>query len=261
MPPPSAALSTPSAKRRSSVRARPGHAEDDVGLLGLAADQLDAGRAVRIARRPSRGAIGRGVACLAGRRPSRRPRGPGDDLVVVDVARGGDDQVRRVVVLLVEAAMRSAVQGVDGVDRAEDRAAERGVAEHGVREQVVHAVARVVLVHGDLFEDHAALGVDVRRADQRAGQHVADDVDGERQVGVEHPRVVAGVLLGGEGVHLAADRVDGGGDVQRAALRGALEEQVLEVVRGAVQRRASRRGSRRAPRCRRSPSGRTAGSR
>ena len=54
-------------------------------------------------------------------------------------------------------------------------------------------------------------------ADQRAGQHVADDVDGQRQVGVEHPRVVAGVLLGREGVHLAADRVDRGGDVQGAA--------------------------------------------
>ena len=111
--------------------------------------------------------------------------------------------------------MRSRGEGVDRVDGAEDRAAEGGVAEHGVREQVVHAVARVVLGHRDLFEDDAALDVDVLLEDQRAGEHVADDVDGERQVGVEHARVVARVLLRGERVHLAADRVDRGGDVQR----------------------------------------------
>ena len=97
---------------------------------------------------------------------------------------------------------------LDRVDGAEDRAAERGVAEHRRGELVVHDVAGVVVVHGDLLEDHAALGLDVLGADQRIGHDVADDVDGQRQVGVEHPRVVAGVLLGGEGVHLAADGVD-----------------------------------------------------
>jgi len=80
---------------------------------------------------------------------------------VIDVARGGDDEVRGVVVLLVEAGDPVAVQAVDGVDGAEDGTAERGVAEHGVREQVVYDVARVVLGHGDLFEDDAALRLDV----------------------------------------------------------------------------------------------------
>ena len=77
--------------------------------------------------------------------------------------------------------------------------------------------AGIVVVHGDLFEDHAALGVDVLRVEQRAGHHVRQDVDGQRQVGVEHPGVVAGVLLGRERVQLTADRVDGRGDLQRRA--------------------------------------------
>lgn len=123
----------------------------------------------------------------------------------------------------------------DGLLGAEDRAAERAVAEDHPGEEVVDDVARVVLGHRHLFQDDAAFGLDVVRADQRAGEHVADHVDGQRQVGVEHPRVVAGVLLRGEGVHLAADRVQGGRDVQRAAPLGALEEQVLQVVRGAVE--------------------------
>ena len=55
-----------------------------------------------------------------------------------------------------------------------------------------------------------------------------------RQVLVEHPGVVAGVLLAGHRVRLAADGVEGDRDVQRRAPRGALEQQVLEEVRGAV---------------------------
>ena len=55
--------------------------------------------------------------------------------------------------------------------------------------------------------------------DQRAGHHVGQHVDGQRQVGVQHPRVVARVLLGGERVELAADRVHRRRDLQRGAPR------------------------------------------
>jgi hypothetical protein len=74
----------------------------------------------------------------------------------------------------------------------------------------VHRVRGIVLVHGDLFEDHPALGVHVLGLDQRAGHHVGQHVDGQRQVGVQHPGVVAGVLLAGERVQLTADRVHSG---------------------------------------------------
>lgn len=210
------------------------YAEDDVSLLGPAVQHLDPARGTQgagaFARCDQDGVrAGQGARALEGLADLSYDRG------VVDVAGGGDDQVGGVVVLLVEAGDLAAVQRVDRVDGAEDRTAEGRVAEHRVREQVVHAVTRVVLGHRDLFEDDAALGVDVLGGDQRAGQHVADDVDGQWQVGVEDPRVVAGVLLRREGVHLAADRVDRGRDVEGAALGRALEQEVFEVVRRAVQ--------------------------
>ena len=238
-----------------------GHAEHDVGLLGARGRGSRRGPRCGWCGRRSRGAAGTASASRSAPARSKARADLAYDRGVVDVAGRGDDQVGRVVVLAVEAGDLVAGQRVDGLDGAEDRAAERGVAEQRGGEQVVHLVAGVVLGHGDLFEDDAALGVDVLLADQRAGEHVADHVDGQRQVGVEHPRVVAGVLLGGERVHLAADRVDRGGDVERAAPLGALEQQVFQVVGGAVERPGSRRGSRRRPRCRRSPSGRSAGSR
>ena len=153
MPPPRAVLSTPRAQRRSSVRARPGMPRTTWACSVLRSSSSTR-PAVRRVRRPSRGAIGRGVGARRGRRPSRRRRGPG-----VRPCRGRRCRRRRRPggsgrsASCRSGAMRSRGEGVDRVDRAEDRAAERGVAEHGVREQVVHAVARVVLGHGDLFED------------------------------------------------------------------------------------------------------------
>jgi hypothetical protein len=96
----------------------------------------------------------------------------------------------------------------------------------------MHHVARIVVVHSDLFEDDAALVLDVLAPEQRRSDHVADHVDGQRQVGVQHPGVVAGVLLGGERVQLTADRVERGRDLQRVPPGGALEQQVLEVMGG-----------------------------
>ncbi|EGJ74380.1 putative protease [Streptomyces sp. Tu6071] len=213
-----------------------GHAEHDVGLLGAAVLDLNAARGLDEPRALAGGERDR-VTAAEGTRAVEGGAYLPYDLRVVDVARGGDDEVRGVVVALVEARDLLAAERVDRVHGTEDGAAEGRVAEHRVREEIVHDVARVVLGHRDLFEDDAALGVDVGGVQGRAREHVADDVDGERQIGVEHPRVVARVLLRRESVHLAADRVERGGDVERRAASRAFEEEVFEVVRRAVERR------------------------
>src|SRR5437763_1809268 len=51
------------------------------------------------------------------------------------------------------------------------------------------------------------------------------------RITVEYVRVVARVLLGSERVELTADRVDLFGNRRRGTPRGALEQQVFEVVR------------------------------
>jgi hypothetical protein len=101
------------------------------------------------------------------------------------------------------------------------------------RPSATRDVARVVVRHGELLEDDPALGLELLGVDEAGGDHVGEHVDGHREVAVPHLGVVAGVLLGGDGVVLAADRVERHRDVERRARRGALEEQVLEEVRGA----------------------------
>jgi hypothetical protein len=149
---------------------------------------------------------------------------------VIDVACHRDHQVGGQIALVVIAGDAVPGQRVDRLDGAEDRPAQRSVAVQRDGEFVVHEVGGIVVAHGDLFEDHAALGVDVLRIDQRGGHHVGDDVDRQRQILVEHPRVVAGVLLGGESVEVTAHRVHRRGDLHRGPPPGALEQQMLEVV-------------------------------
>lgn len=94
-----------------------------MGLLGLAADQLDAAGRTQAAAALARGDRG-GVGAIEGAGALEGGTDLSYDLVVVDVPRAGDHEVGRVVVLLVEAADAVGGEGVDRVDRAEDRAAE-----------------------------------------------------------------------------------------------------------------------------------------
>ena len=101
-------------------------------------------------------------------------------------------------------------------------------------EQLVDEIVRRVLDHLDLFEDDLLLALDVVCAERRTHDDVGEDVDGERQMLVEHLDVVARVFLRGERVHLAADRIDRLRDVLGAPGRRALEEHVLDEVRDAA---------------------------
>jgi hypothetical protein len=137
------------------------------------------------------------------------------DRRVIEVAGRRDHDVGRRVTPSVEPVDLGPGHRGDRLLGARDEPAQRVVAVDRLGEDVVDLVTGLVLVHGDLFEDHAAFGLDVGRLEERVGHRVGQHVDREGEVVVEHPRVVAGVFLRGEGVGLAADRLDLGRDVQR----------------------------------------------
>ncbi len=88
-------------------------------------------------------------------------------------------------------------------------------AEHRRQEDVAQGVLGIVVAHRDLLEHHVALDLDIVCGAPAPQHDVGDQVDGQFQIRVEHVRVVAGVLAGGERVQLTADRVDGLGDLDR----------------------------------------------
>ena len=113
---------------------------------------------------------------------------------------------------------------------AENGATERVILPEALREQLVDEVVGRVLDHLDLFEDHLLLALDIVRTERGVQHDIGQDVDGQRQVLVEHLDVVAGVFLRGEGVELPPDRIDRLRDVFGRTRRRALEQHVLDEM-------------------------------
>ena len=126
------------------------------------------------------------------------------------------------------------VERLDGFARAENRTAQRVILPEALGEELVDEVVRRVLDHLDLFDDDLLLPLEILDAERRVADDVRQDVDGERQMLVEHLDVVARVFLGRERVELAADRIDRLRDVLRGSAGRALEEHVLDEVRDAA---------------------------
>ncbi len=232
------------------VRVERAHADDDMGLLGRA---LDDARRVR----PAPTAPGAVWAAPPGGGASRRLHRR-DETVVVDGTGRRQHQVRRAVVAGEEPGDLFAGHRCDRRLAAEHVTTQRVIRVQRVEEQVVHDLVGLVAMHQEFFEDHLTFGVDLGRPERGPGHDVAEDVERHLDAVAENPHVERGVLLGGVRVHLATQAINGLGDLARAAIRGALEQQMLEEVRRAGQFRRLRRVRRRRPRSRSPPSARRA---
>ena len=153
---------------------------------------------------------------------------------MVDGTRDGDHEIAWAVVGAIVLPDGVAADRADRLGAASDGSTQRVIAEDRFEEALTRDVARVVIRHGELFEDHAALVLEVHRVEHRRCEHVGEHTHRHVEVAIAHLREVAGVLLGGERVVLASHRIEGHRDVERAAGFRALEEQVLEEVRRAV---------------------------
>ena len=81
-----------------------------------------------------------------------------------------------------------------------------------LREDFVDEVVGIVFVHFDFFHNHAALAGNVGSVEHGIQDQVAEDVERSGNVFVEDFDVEADAFLGGESVHVAAERVDLAGD-------------------------------------------------
>ena len=200
-----------------------------MGLFGVPLDQghpRPAGQPARsVARRAGFTTIDQAAGEIL---PRQR-----DDVVVVNVAGHRQDHALRGVAANVKGAQLVSGHGRDRIDAADHRPAHRMVTEHRGQEGIAQAVLGIVVAHGDLLEHDITFQFDVGGRAHTVEHDIGHQVDGHLQVVIEHMRVVAGVLLGGERVQLTADRVHRLGDLDRCASRGGLEQQVLQEVGGA----------------------------
>jgi hypothetical protein len=96
-------------------------------------------------------------------------------------------------------------------------------------------IVGIVLIHFDLFENHAAFLRDIVGTEGRVQNEVRENVHGEGKMLVEHLDVETDTLLRGEGIHVAANRIHLAGDRLGGTRFRSLEHHVLDKVRDAVK--------------------------
>ena len=115
------------------------------------------------------------------------------------------------------------------------RSAQRMARPHGGGEQFLGDLRGLILVHQDFLADDPPLPLHLDRREARMLVKVGEHVAQLRQPPGLGLGEIAGVVLGGEGVQVAADGLDLAGDPPGGAAFGAFEKKVLQEVGRAVE--------------------------
>ena len=94
------------------------------------------------------------------------------ELCVLEVSRGGNDQVRRQVGAREVPPEAGGLERCDRVGGSQNRPAERMTRPELLSEHFVDEIVRRILDHLDLFENDALLLIDVRRREGRAHHQI-----------------------------------------------------------------------------------------
>ena len=157
-----------------------------------------------------------------------------ENLLVGDVASGGDDDMVGRKPVLEAAKKRFAAEIADGFGSAKDGAAEGMFGPETAGENVVEKIFGIVQIHLDFFEDDLALFIDVAGIELGTKNEIGDDVEGDGEMLVENFGVEADLFLRGEGIEHAANGIHFAGDVFGGTALGTLENHVLEEMSKAV---------------------------
>ena len=120
-----------------------------------------------------------------------------DKGVVVDVARGSDDDVGSPVGASVEPDKIRTGDGGYRFAGPQDRPAVRVSTPHPVAVQFEDKIVGRIFDRGDLLEDHFPFSVKILFTKKRVPDQVGEELNRLRQVSVQYTRFVTGMLPGG----------------------------------------------------------------
>jgi hypothetical protein len=95
-----------------------------------------------------------------------------------------------------------------------------------LEDQVIGSVGDAV----DLLENHVSFRLQIALAEEGAANQISEDLDRQRQIGVEHVSLIAGVVPAGESIEPATPDLELQSELARAPSLSALEHHVLEEM-------------------------------
>ena len=128
-------------------------------------------------------------------------------VIVIQMSGGRDDYISWDKALTIKIHHRVALECLDRVAGAQDGPAQRMVFPEILGEDFVDEVVGTVLVHFDFFQNHPALAGNVVGGESGIQDQIAENVERDRQMFIEHLNVEADALFGGERVNVPADRI------------------------------------------------------
>ena len=168
------------------------------GMRGHAEAELHLLQRLLVAQDDARESLGRGrvEAVFRGLHVFEVSGDQFDEVVVIEIAGGRYDDVAGGEAVAVGVDDRFALEALHGFFGAQDRLAQGMILEKILGEDFVDEVVRIIFVHFDFFEDHAAFAGDVGGIKIGVQNQVAENVERGRDVFVEHLDVEADAFLG-----------------------------------------------------------------
>ena len=141
----------------------------------------------------------------------------GDDRLMVDGARRRDHHVGRAIIAREVGAQPARVDRAHRLGCPQDRAPDRLVRERDALQIFEDQVVGRIFDGADLLHDHVLLARELLRLEGRIGEDVGKHVEGQRNVGAQHARVIGRAFDAGRRIEIAAHRFDLLGDLARGA--------------------------------------------
>src|SRR5579862_6320375 len=160
------------------------------------------------------------------------------ELIVIEVAGRCDNNVAGGEAVRIGFEYRIALETLDGFFGAQDRLTQRMVLPEILGKDFVDEIIRVVLVHFDLFENHAAFASDIAGIECRVKNQIGKNFERHGNIFIENFDVEADAFFGSEGIHVSTDGIDLPSNLFGGTMLGAFENHVFNEMGDAVCLRA-----------------------
>ena len=114
-------------------------------------------------------------------------------------SRRDDEAIRRVILFVM--LPHSIPRNLHNLLRSTTNRATKRVLTHKLFHKILEGnVRRIILVHGNLFQNHPALLLQMLWIEQSVTHHISQNINRHRGIIVKYTRIIAGMFLRGESV-------------------------------------------------------------